>query len=162
MSGKDVANPWRFWPPNPKQPPRKLLLQQVAEQGDQLAAPWQQTANEQQRAHGHLALAIMYDELERPDDAVKHYQAARDLLTKLATQDPTATEYEVALADCYRQLARLQLEKDRAGASQDLEQGRTINRQLAANHKDPAFMQSGSKQSWSRPRRAELWAGSRT
>ena len=109
----------------------------MADQEDRLTAPWQQQADDQQLAHGHLALAIMYDELERPDDAVRQYQAARDLLAKLAAQDPTATQYQVALADCYRHLARLQLVNDRDGASQELEQGRTINRQLAAKSSDP-------------------------
>ena len=46
--------------------------------------PGRNTADQQQQLYGHLALAIMNDELEHADVAVAHYQAAQDLLTEFS------------------------------------------------------------------------------
>jgi serine/threonine protein kinase len=131
------ANPWTLWPPKPNEGPRQLLLEQVAGRGEQLAAPWQQSADEEQRAYGHLALAIMNDELNRTLEAMTNYQAARDLLARLLAQSPAASHYAAALADCYRQMSRLHGDRDRDQATKYLEQGRTMVRRLAGEREDP-------------------------
>jgi serine/threonine-protein kinase len=131
------ANPSKLWPPTPAERPRTILMERIVPEGKSFTSPWAQTADEQQQAFGHLALAIMNDELERGKEAVTHYQAARELLTDLAASDPTALQYSVALADCLLQLGRLRVEADRAGAEKDIEQAQAINRQLAKQHDDP-------------------------
>jgi hypothetical protein len=136
------ANPSKFWPPTPANRPRTMLMERLARQGKNIASAGTQAADQQQQLFGHLALAIMNDKLERGKDAVAHYEAAQKLLTELSASDPTATEYAVALADCLQQLGRLRVKDDRAGAQKDLEQGRAINRQLAAEH-DDSRLQAG-------------------
>jgi hypothetical protein len=131
------ANPWELWPPKPDEAPRVMLLQDVAGQGDRLAASWRQSADPESRAFGHLALAIMNDELNRPAEAIANYEAARELLMQLSEKSPAATQYAAALADCYRQLSRLRAADNRSGAAQDLEHGRTMSRRLAREHNDP-------------------------
>ncbi len=131
------ANPWELWPPDSGTPPRKSLMARVAGQGAALEKLLQQAGDDQQRVHVQLALAVMNDALGRTYDAVRHYQAARDLLAQLASQNPAATQYAVALADCNFQLARLKTPTDRAGAMNDAESGRLATRNLADKNHDP-------------------------
>jgi serine/threonine protein kinase len=133
------ANPWELWPPKQNEMPRQMLLEEVARRGDELAAPWTQSASNEQRAYGHLALAIMNDELNHRDDAVAQYEAARDLLAHLSADSPQATHFAAALADCHRQLSRLRSETNRDQAANDLNQGRAKMRRLAGQHDDPRF-----------------------
>jgi hypothetical protein len=119
-----------------------MLMERVVGQGASLALPWKKSEDRQQQAFGHLALAIMNDELERTDDAVAHYQAARDLLTELSASQPSATQYQVALGDCFLQLGRLRMKEDRAAAEKDFGAGQVINKQLAAQH-DNARLRAG-------------------
>jgi hypothetical protein len=130
------ANPWEFWPPKRAEPPRKMLLQEVLGNTQGVALIWQQAAGTEQQAYGHLALAIINDELARTDEAIKHYEAARDLLTQLAAQSPGTTGYAAALTDCHRQLSRLRKAKDPQGAANDLEQSRSMARRLADKRSD--------------------------
>jgi hypothetical protein len=131
------ANPWEFWPPKPAEPPRRMLLQEVAGQTAGLASIWKQAPDQEQQAYGYLALAIMNDELDRTKDAANNYEKARDLLTQLAVQSPAATRYAAALADCHRQLSRLRKTTDSQAAAIDLEQSRSIARRLADERADP-------------------------
>ena len=130
------ANPWKLWPVEPKDGTRKMFLQKLASQGETLAVPWQDTAGDEEQAYGHLAMAIMNDEADRPAEAVTHYQSALELLSKLSAASPGATQYAAAIADCYRQLSRLQTDKDRERAMKDLEQSRAISQSLASQHAD--------------------------
>jgi serine/threonine protein kinase len=134
------ANPWKLWPPKPNEGPRKMLLQEMANQGDRLAAPWKQSDDGEQRAYGFLALAIISDELNRPADAIRHYEAAEELLAQLTTQDPTATHIAAALADCYRQLSRLRLATDREAAAAHLKQSGALTKRLVSEQDDPRFL----------------------
>ena len=136
------ANPSELWPPTPAQRPRTMLMERVVSQGEILTDPWKKSADRQQQLFGHLALAIMNDELEHADVAVAHYQAAQDLLTEFSRDMPTATQYKVALADCLMQLGRLRMKDDRVGAEKDFEQARAINERLAAQN-DNARLRAG-------------------
>ena len=130
------GNPWKLWPVKSKEETRKMFLQELADRDEQLAAPWQSSAGDEQRAYGYLALAIMNDEVGRSAEAVTHYQAALELLTQLSAESPAATQYATAIADCYRQLSRLRTDQDRARALVDLEQSRAIAQRLASKHAD--------------------------
>ena len=131
------ANPWQFWPPASALPPRKMLLEKVIARGDKITAQWEKSDDQEKQAFGHLALAIMNDELTHTDAAVTHYQAAEDALTKIVAKDPSQTQYAVALADCSLQLARLRNEKDRGAAEKELAKGRALSEKLAQDHADP-------------------------
>ena len=140
-TGLDVwegrANPWKLWPVEPKEGTRKMFLQKLASQGEKLAVPWQEHGR--RRGSGrmvYLAMAIMNDETGRAAEAVTHYQAALDLLSKLSAASPGATQHAAAIADCYRQLSRLRTDQDRQRAMKDLEQSRAISQSLASQHAD--------------------------
>jgi serine/threonine protein kinase len=130
------GNPWEMWTAQSNAGPRKLFLQELANKGDQLAAPWQSSASNEQRAYGHLALAIMNDEMNRPAEAMGHYEAALDLLKQLSADSPAARHYAAAIADCYRQLSRLRANDDRDRAASDLEQSQAISQSLAKQYGD--------------------------
>jgi tetratricopeptide (TPR) repeat protein len=130
------GSPWQSWTAQSDEGPRKLFLQKLANQGDQLAAPWQSSTSHEQRAYGHLALAIMNDEMNRPAEAVSHYEEALDLLKQLSADSPATSHYAAAIADCYRQLGRLRANGDRDRAVSDLEQSRAISQSLASQHPD--------------------------
>jgi tetratricopeptide (TPR) repeat protein len=130
------GNPWEMWTAQSNAGPRKLFLQELANNGDQLAAPWQSSASNEQRAYGHLALAIMNDEMNRPAEAMGHYEAALDLLKQLSADSPAARHYAAAIADCYRQLSRLRANDDRDRAASDLEQSQAISQSLAKQYGD--------------------------
>jgi serine/threonine protein kinase len=129
------ANPWAIWKPKPTEAPRKMLMESVSKRQSEFAASWQSAGAEQQ-AHGQIALAIMDDELDRPDGALTHYQAACDLLVKLSTEKPSEVRYQTALADCYRQIARLRMDSDKDGAKKTLESARGIIQKLAEEGHD--------------------------
>jgi serine/threonine protein kinase len=131
------GNPWKLWPPKPKEHPRPILLQEVASQGERLAAPWQQSEDLEERAYGHLALAIIHDELNHSAEAISNYETAQKLLTELAFQNPVATHYVAALADCYRHLGRLRLPTDRTAAAANLEQSGNLTKRLVGELNDP-------------------------
>jgi serine/threonine protein kinase len=130
------GNPWKLWPMTPKEYPRTMFLENLADKGDALATPWQSSAGDAQRAHGYLALAIIHDEAGRAVEAEKHYEAALELLTKLSADSPAATQYAAAIADCYQQLSRLRTKPDRQRAVTNLEQSRAISQRLAEKHAD--------------------------
>ncbi len=130
------ANPWDFWPPAQTSPPRKKLMQELASAAAVSGLVIESTDPEQ-KAFEFLALAIMNDELERAADAVKNYEAARTHLSQLVAMHPSDTKYALALADCCRQLSRLQAANNREEAARVLEQGRSTMRQLAEKNSDP-------------------------
>jgi hypothetical protein len=78
----------------------------------------------------------MNDELNRYTEAVHNYQAAEKLLTELASQNPGATHYVAALADCYRHLSRLHMPTDRSAAVADLEQSGALTKRLVNEQED--------------------------
>jgi hypothetical protein len=109
----------------------------LASKEDELAAGWQNSASAEQQLHGHLALAVMNDELGRTAEAVSHYEAAREQLGQLSANSPEAMHYAAALADCYRQLSRLRASQDRKAAEVELERGRAMSQRLANEQSDP-------------------------
>jgi serine/threonine protein kinase len=130
------SNPWSLGTAKTNEGPRKMFLRELASKGEQLVAPWQSTASDEQRAYGQLALAIINDEAGRAAEAETHYNAALELLAQLSAKSPTETQYAATIADCYRQLSRLHVEHDRARAAADLEKSRTISQSLAGRHSD--------------------------
>jgi hypothetical protein len=131
------ANPWQLWPPKPADTPRKVLIQRLIDDAEKAVHDWKPSADNKENVFNHLALAIMNDEIGRAEAAVNHYEAARDLLSKLAASDSRATQYTLALADSYRQLGRLRLKKDRTAAAGDIEQARKIGNELTTREEDP-------------------------
>jgi hypothetical protein len=134
------ANPWEFWPPKPAEYPRKMLMERVLAREPTLDTLIAKANDDQQRALDHLAIAIISDELDRKPEAIEHYQAARDLLTQLAAQNPAAFQYPIALADCCAHLSRLRPEAEREAAGKDLERNRSVVNILAKQDDDPRLL----------------------
>ncbi|MCC6493885.1 MAG: protein kinase [Pirellulales bacterium] len=82
-------------------------------------------------ACGHVALAILADQARRDDEARRQWAAASRRLERLSDQQPRNAAYVMALADCYRQLARL--DGDRSGAEEHLQRASTLLDELSAD-----------------------------
>jgi serine/threonine protein kinase len=131
------ANPWQIWPPKSASPPSKTLMEQAIIDAEQTVQTLSKSSDLREQAFGHLALAIMCDDIGRKAEATKEYTTARDLLAELAAREPATVQYRIALADCHRQLSRLRMDNDREAAKQDLDKARSLTRQLATEIEDP-------------------------
>jgi hypothetical protein len=62
-------------------------------------------AEEQVRAH--LGLAMLLSVVKRDNDAIRHFNAAKVLLTRLSEENPRDVRMQLALADCCSSLGKL-------------------------------------------------------
>ena len=131
------ANPFEFWPPDPANNPRQLVLRRLFDQHyATLAASLENGSfDNHQLACGHLGLALIAEQMKQPEEAEKHALAARRLLEKLLKQQPGSVRYRQALAQCYTQLGRLYGNSRKQAASAALKQAGMIYEQLAAENK---------------------------
>ena len=136
------ADPFEFWPPDPAGNPRQLVLRELYKQKyATLAASLDNGPfDDRQRACGHLGLALVAEQMKKPEEAEKHALAARRLLDKLVKQQPESVRYRQALAQCYTQLGRLYGSSRKEAAAAALKQAGMIYEQLAAENKQtPRF-----------------------
>lgn len=116
------ANPWKIWPPKPTDRPQRSLLESLIPAGNSLAENWQRDPDPVRQVFGHLALAMMYDELSMPELAVPQYSQAHDKLRDICANEPNAGQFTMALADCCANLARLTVDHDRDQAAEYLKE----------------------------------------
>jgi hypothetical protein len=128
------ANPWELWPPKSSEPPQRSLLRELLSKGQSLALQWQANLDKEQQAFGHLALAMMYDELSQPLQATSEYSAARAVLQELSVKNPSDSRSALALADCCTHLSRLIIDQDRDRAETLLREAEQALERVGASH----------------------------
>ena len=113
------ANPWDVWPYGRERGPKQQLLSQVYQTHARATAERlkSDSLSVEEKAFGHLALAILAEQMEKPTEAREHYELAKERLTEIATLDQP--EKMVALANSYLGLSRLysDTEKEQANSA---------------------------------------------
>ena len=120
------ANPWDLWPPEPKDGPRRKLLQSLhSRQFNSVASALAAGGYDPiTTASGHIALAMLADGVNRAADAQKHWEAAAKALEEIALDRPDDDAVRAARAECARQLAKY--ETDHAAALRKLKRAAVL------------------------------------
>jgi len=147
------TNPFEFWPPDPANNPRQVVLRRLYKQHyATLAASLENSSfDDRQLACGHLGLALIAEQMKQLEEAEKRAFTARQLLEELVKQQPDSVRYRQTLAQCCTQLGRLYGNSRKQEAAAALKQAGMLYEQLAAENKQiPRYRVGWLESEWRR------------
>ena len=133
------ANPWQLWPPQKQEGPRLTMLQRAFERHYQSMVSQLeqgQAGTPEVMASAQLGLAILADHTGHQEQALTHYELARDTLKNLMQEFPEQPRYLRALADCHVQLSRLYGIERKEAAEKSLGAASALFEKLAGSPED--------------------------
>jgi serine/threonine protein kinase len=136
------ANPWKIWPPQSGNPPkRRELASLLAARGAALSAPIAGEAR-REKVQRLLALATLYEAADDREKAERQLLDAADELEDLRESRPRSTSLSLALAECYDRLSLLSANDDLKQANLWLEKSVELRRSIATDRVGDPLLQA--------------------